>query len=156
MKVEYINPFIRSTKDVFGTMLGTEVQRGEISLGRDNVRTSGIISLISFNGTVRGMIALVFPMATAEEVARKLLGETGPIPEGDVADTMAEMANMIAGGAKADFSNADGTPIVLGLPTVMRGSDARVDYPAGALWVDVFMESALGRFSLHVTFPDAE
>jgi len=154
VKVEHINPFIRSTRDLFVTMLGSEVQRADISVGKDNVKTAGIISLISFNGTVRGMIALVFPMATAESIARKLLGDGVPISETDVADTMAEMANMVAGGAKADFSQADGSPIVLGLPTVMRGTDARVDYPAGALWVDVFLDSTLGPFSLHVTFPE--
>lgn len=156
MKAEYINPFLRSTRDLFTTMLRAEIQRADISVGKDNVRTNGIIALISFTGSVRGMIALVFPTDTAVAVANRLLGDGAPVTDGDVADTMAEMANMVGGGAKADFSAADGVPVVLGLPTVMRGSDARVDYPAGALWVDVFFQSALGPFSLHVTFPDLQ
>lgn len=154
MKVEHINPFIRSTRALFSTMLGAELQRADVKAGKDNVKTNGFIALISFNGTVRGVIALVFPQDTANAIARRLLGDGTSLSEGDVADTMAEMANMVAGGAKADFVQEDGTPVVLGLPTVMRGSEARVDYPVGALWVDVFLESDLGPFSLHVTFPE--
>lgn len=154
MKAEYINPFIKSTQELFNTMLGAQVRRESVSVTQDGVSSNGVIALIGFSGAVLGTVALVFPNTTAMAITAALLGEPKIELDGDVADSMAEMANMIGGGAKADFTTPDGTPVVLGLPTVMRGSDAHVDYPSGALWVDVRFESSLGPFSLHVTFPE--
>ena len=156
MNIKYIDPFIRSMSDLFSTMLDTTIQHGEASFGKGNVRTNGVIALIGFNGAMRGTIALVFPEATAKAIAIQFLGGSVDVSDADVADSMAEMANMIAGGAKADFTQADGSPVILGLPTVMRGQGVSVDYPVGALWVDLYVECELGPFSLHITFPEMQ
>ena len=154
MDVELINPFIRSTRDLFSTMLGTEVERGKISVTPDKISVSGIIVLVSFSGEIQGTVALVFPEATGELLAKALLC-SDTVSSDDVADSMAEIGNIIAGGAKTDFISHDGTPLNLSVPTVLRGENTRIDYPVGGLWVDVNFDSKHGPFSLHITFPDS-
>jgi chemotaxis protein CheX len=156
VKAELINPFIRSTNELFTTMLGTQVRRDSVGVSQNGVTNHGVIALIGFSGAVLGTMALVFPIQTAIAMTTALLGETKTSFDGDVADSMAEIANMIGGGAKSDFTKPDGTLAVLGLPTVMSGSDSHVDYPSGALWVNVRFESSLGPFSLHLTFPELQ
>ena len=55
MKLEYINPFIMNTPQVFSTMLGIETSRGKISAGG-----GGYIH------TARSAVSLVFPVWPSE------------------------------------------------------------------------------------------
>ncbi len=63
---------------------------------------------------------------------------------------MAELVNIVAGGAKVRFSDG-GKPVELSLPTVVRGSHFSVDYPSQAVWLEVPFQSELGAFTLRVT-----
>jgi hypothetical protein len=40
----------------------------------------------------------------------------------------------------------------LSLPTVVRGTNYKVDYPTRTAWLEVPFKSDLGSFSLRVTF----
>ena len=68
-------------------------------------------------------------------------------------DGVAELVNIVAGSAKAKFSNGNGSDIIsLGLPTVVHGGSDIVEYPSQSTWLDVPFASELGPFSLRVTF----
>jgi chemotaxis protein CheX len=69
-----------------------------------------------------------------------------------VSDAIAEMVNIVAGGAKSKLSGDDRPPIDLSLPTVVRGNSYNVDYPSGSIWLEVPFNSELGSFTLRVTF----
>jgi chemotaxis protein CheX len=81
-----------------------------------------------------------------------MLGMEMHIVDDTVKDGVAELVNIVAGGAKAKFVQGEGRPIQLSLPTVVRGNSYTVDYPSCSAWLDVPFSSELGPFSLRVTF----
>jgi chemotaxis protein CheX len=151
MKVEYINPFIESTYDLFTTMLNSKAERGDVGLAKEEANPRDIMALIGLSGMARGMVALAFPVDTALNMVNSLLGTEIRVVDDTVSDAIAEMVNIVAGGAKAKLSGG-GRPIDLSLPTVVRGNSYNVDYPSGSVWLEVPFQSDLGPFTLRVTF----
>ena len=153
MKVEYINPFIESVYDLFSTMLGCQAKRGNVGLARGHVSDREITALIGLSGRARGTVALSFPEETALAMAGRLLGMEMEVVDETISDALGEMVNIVAGGAKAKFTNDNGgPPIDLSLPNVVKGHNYSVDYPSQATWLDVPFSSELGAFNLRVTF----
>jgi chemotaxis protein CheX len=151
MKVEYINPFIESTYDLFSTMLGSKAVRGDVGLAKPDGNPRDVTALIGFSGPARGMVSLSFPIETALHMVNRLLGTEIRVVDDTVSDAIAEMVNIVAGGAKARLSTAVEKPIDLSLPTVVRGNSYSVDYPIGSVWLEVPFDSDLGAFALRVT-----
>jgi len=156
MKVEYINPFIESTYDLFATMLSSQAVRGDVAVAKETGSPREIMSLIGLSGPARGMVALAFPMETALNMVNRLLGTQIKVVDDTVSDAIAEMVNIVAGGAKAKLSQPGEKPIDLSLPTVVRGNSYNVDYPSGSVWLEVPFNSNLGNFTLRVTFAIAK
>ena len=152
MKVEYINPFIESVYDLFETMLGSKAKRGEVAVARGDSDPRQLVALIGLCGPARGMVALSFPSDTALNMVNRLLGSESGDMDDAVSDAVAELVNIVAGGAKAKFPITEGPIIELSLPTVVRGSNYSVDYPSGSTWLEVPFTSDLGAFTLRVTF----
>lgn len=151
MQVEYINPFIESVYELFSTMLGCEAKRrGDIGLARTQGNARDISALIGLSGPARGIVSLSFPATTALSMVSRLIGSDTRVIDDTVIDAVAELVNIVAGGAKAKLTGG-GTPIDLSLPTVVRGSNYSVDYPSKAMWLDIPFTSELGNFSLRVT-----
>lgn len=152
MKVEYINPFIESVFELFSTMLSAEARRGEVNVCRGSGTAREITGLIGLSGPARGTVALSFPTGTALAMCSRLLGMETLVVDETVSDAVAELVNIVAGSAKAKLKVANGEPIDLSLPTVVRGSCYSVDYPSKVMWLEVPFTSDLGPFSLRVTF----
>lgn len=152
MKVEYINPFIESVYELFSTMLGTSVNRGDVGLSRGAGNPRDIMALIGLSGPARGTVAISFPTDTALKMVSKLIGTEIRVVDDTVSDGVAEIVNIVAGNAKAKMTAGGSAVIDLSLPTVVRGNSYNVDYPSQAVWLEVPFTSELGEFSLRVTF----
>jgi len=150
--VQYVNPFVESVQELFSTMLGCEAKRGKVGLvdGKGNPRD--VTALIGLSGRASGMLTISFPIETALAIAGRMLGIELKVIDSSVSDAVAEMANIVAGSAKAKLTNDDQEPIDLGLPTVVRGNSYAVDYPSHATWLEVPFTSELGDISMRVTF----
>lgn len=152
MKVEYINPFIEGVMDMFTSMMGKEVRRGTVGLTAGTQNPREILAIIGLSGPAKGTVCLAFPTSTALSLVSQLLGQELRVVDATVVDGVAELVNIVAGGAKAKLSRADNAPIDLGLPTVVRGNNYTVEHPSGTQWLEVPFESDLGNFTLRVTF----
>jgi len=152
MKVEYINPFIESVYDLFTTMLGSIAKRGAVGLSRGDSAPSEITALIGLSGPARGVVALSFPVATALAISNRLLGMESRVVDDTAADAIAEVVNIVAGGAKGKFELGDRPPIDLSLPSIVRGKNYHVEYPTCTTWLEVPFESDLGPFNMRVVF----
>jgi len=151
MKAEYINPFIESVYNLFEMMLGCSVERGEPGLSKGDANPRDITALIGLSGTVKGTVALGFPVETALKMVSRLLGMEIKTVDETIIDGVGELVNIVAGGAKAKFSEFHGPPINLSIPTIVRGSNYTVNYPSGSTWLEIPFESDLGDFNLRVT-----
>lgn len=151
MQLEYINPFIESVYELFETMLGCPVERGNPNLVKKNEVTNDLVALIGLSGPVRGTVVLLFPKLTALKMVSRFVGEPCQAIDENVRDAVAELVNIVAGGAKARLSNGD--PIIeLSLPNVIEGKNCSVHYPSYSVWLDIPFTSELGPFNLRLSF----
>ncbi|MDA7978073.1 MAG: chemotaxis protein CheX [Pirellulales bacterium] len=142
MNVEYINPFIRAVLDVFQTMLGCSLSRGEPYAKSSNDLLHEISGIIGLSGAAKGATVISLSRATALEATAALLGEHPGEVNADVIDAVGELANMVAGSAKAQLEHL---ALNVSLPTVVQGSSHRVDYPSGATPICVPFECSWGQ-----------
>ena len=158
MKVEYVNPFIESVYDLFSTMLNSKAVRGDVGMAEEGpMKPSEVTALIGWSGPARGTVALALPEETALAVAGRLLATELTEIDDDVMDAVSEVVNIIAGGAKAKFSESAGIGTIdLSLPTVIFGAEYNVDYPSQTNWIEVPFVTDLGPLSVRVTFEVVE
>lgn len=136
-------------------MLGGSVALGEVRTASAVGGSNGLLVVVGMTGEVRGAVAITFPTSCAVNIANRVLGTTKSDPDGDVSDAVAEITNMIAGGAKARLSSPEGPPVQLGLPMIIRDMTATLDFPALAQWTVMPFAGELGEFTLFVSFEDS-
>jgi len=147
MDVRFINPFIVSIQHVFTTMLKTDILISKPCLKRPGEHTAEVAAIVGISGDAVGSVALCFPMRTAIATASKFAGAEIDQGHPDFSDAIGELANMVAGSAKAKF---DGLNACLSLPQVITGQDLRVLQNERTPSLLLPCDSALGRFSTEV------
>ena len=153
MKQEYITPFIKSVNELFSMMLGSEAKAGTARRIKDENTepVDDIVGLIGLSGFVKGTVVMVFPIKAAKSMVGQLLGTEIHQMEDTLSDGVAELVNIVAGGAKAMIRQGNKPPIYLSLPTVIRGNGFKVNHHSSEVWLEVPFTSDFGRFSLRVT-----
>lgn len=150
MDVRYINPFIASIKKVFSQMVRVDIKAGSPFL---KTRTADIEKLytlsstIDLSGTVKGKIILSMSEPVTLAVASGILSEQVKSIGEDCFDAIAEVTNMIAGGAKKEI--ATGAPISLSIPKVMLTKC--LVYPEFTPTLVIPFDTEMGRFVLQVS-----
>jgi len=152
VKAEYINPFIESINNVFEMMLDMPLQRKQLRASTEGFKREGetLTSIIGISGKASGVVALVFPLKTANEIAGKFLGIEVAALNGEVTDALSELVNMVGGSAKAKF-NLDPPP-ELSLPTVIEGCGYKMTFPTKSAWFEVPFACAAGDFVMELSF----
>ena len=74
MDPQYITPFIKSTKNVFSTMLNMPVTIDEPSIKAGSPATYDVSGIIGMSGDVVGSVVLSFPKETAEKLVTAFCG----------------------------------------------------------------------------------
>lgn len=147
MDVRLINPFIASVKDVFKTMLGTEIVISKPVLKAGHEVNADVSAVIGLSGDAVGVVVLSFPTLTATRTASKFAGADMGLNHEDFADALGELANMVAGGAKAKM---DGLNVSISLPGVIVGREHVVSQSKQSPRLALPCDSTLGRFSVEV------
>jgi len=123
MDVKYINPFISSLTNTMETMMGVTVEMQPIFLKSEKLTHGDVSGIIGFGGKdISGSVVLSFPTITALRVYEKMMGEPAPRINSDVQDIIGELANIVAGGAKKDFSE-EGLSFHISIPMVVAGKN---------------------------------
>ena len=128
---------IRSTCDVFSTMLGTELSSGEVTVeGTDSEANDGVVSFIGLAGSWAGTGSLSCSPAMACRICEAMLMTEAPSVNEEVLDAVAEITNMIIGGVKTDLETELG-PLGLSIPTVIFGRNFKTRSAGTAEWIHV-------------------
>lgn len=122
---KFLPPFIASTKAVFKTMVGMELEVEAASICATFQPGHDVTGIIGFAGGLKGTIVVSIDKEVAFAAAEAFTGDRPSTIDSDILDLVGELANMIGGGAKDRFGLPD---IVLGLPTSISGSDYRVSF----------------------------
>jgi chemotaxis protein CheX len=147
MDVRFVNPFISSVRNVFKTMLATEVSVSKPVIKDRDEGFADVSAVIGLSGDATGCVVLSFPMQTAVSVASKFAGVEMTATHEDFSDALGELANMVAGHAKA---NLEGLNMNISLPTVIVGREHVVSQSKLAPRLALPCDSSLGRFCVEV------
>ncbi len=123
MDVKYINPFMKSIKNVFSTMLNIDVEFGKPRLRTEAEASHDVSGIIGLSGDAMGAVILSFPKPAALKIAGAFAGITFKEMDEDFADAIGELANMVAGSAKRDL---EGLNISISVPSVIIGPNHQV------------------------------
>lgn len=148
IKVEHVNPFIKSTIETFQKMVGLEPKPGKLILKKDSGLGYDISGIIGISGKAKGMISLSFPKATAIRVTNKFVGMENEDVTEDTVDAIGELANIVAGNAKKELTNL---AIQISLPSVVMGDNHQVKEPKDVFSFVVPFTTELGNFDLAVS-----
>jgi len=131
MDVKYINPFIASLNNTMETMLEVSPDRNQPFLKSNNKAGGDVSGIIGFaSEEVVGSVALTFPEKAVLKVYELMMGETVSTINEDVQDTVGELANIVAGGAKEEFGTM-GIAYHISIPTVVMGKNHTISHKGG-------------------------
>ena len=146
--MRFINPFVAAVKDVFKTMVATEITVGKPFVVQSHEKPSADASaVIGLSGDAAGCVVLSLPMTTAVNAAGKFAGVEMTQDHPDFCDALGELANMVAGQAKAKF---EGVSVAISLPSVIIGREHVVSKSKQAPRLALPCESALGPFWVEI------
>jgi len=150
LDVKIINPFINSLHNVMHTMLGIAPEQASPYIKKDTAHSGDISGVIGFTDkSCKGSVTLSFPTATALQVYNLLTGESTDRLTREVQDTIGEMANMVAGGAKTELST-NGLTFFLSIPTIVIGQSHSMSRPPDIPVVVVPMSLEGKNFAMEI------
>jgi chemotaxis protein CheX len=152
MKVEYINPFLISTINVFDTMLHCPLMRGQPYLKGSLQPLFEVSGVIGLTGAAKGTVVLTLAREAAMMAATAMLGERPETINADVRDAVGELTNMIAGSAKAKLEHLK---LSVSLPNVITGKGHCIDFPSKVTPICIPFECAWGDVAVEVGLVDA-
>ena len=127
----------RSVEHVFTTMLDAQAIPGEATLHDSAPEPSdGVVSFIGLAGPWTGAGSLACSPALASRLCALMLMTEADAVNDEVLDAIAELTNMVVGGAKNDLEPKLG-PLGLSIPTVIYGRNFQMKGGAGATWINV-------------------
>jgi chemotaxis protein CheX len=148
---DFIKPFVESAQNVLSTMLGMEAAWSKTYPKTSNEvfgEVSGIMGMAE--GGAEGLIVASFPVSLALKIGGGFLGMEVAELDSDVKESIGELVNMIAGGAKAKL---EGTPyfFLLSIPTVVSGKGVEIHHKSSHLRVVAELTVADETFVIEVS-----
>ncbi len=133
------------------TMLGVKPKRLDLRIENESVIQGDVSGIIGFaEKDVMGAVALSFPENTAIYIYKKVTGDTLNRISMEVQDIVGELANIVAGGAKKEFSEM-GHSFMISIPTVVVGRNHTLGHKFGVPLVIVPFEMGKYKFSMEVS-----
>lgn len=146
MNVNYINPFLIAIQNVFKTMIDIPIRLGKPTLKKDHAAAFDISGIIGLSGDVTGSVVISLSEEIALQLASAMLQDEITNIEEDGTDAIGEIANMIAGSAKAKFPTDKTT---LSVPNVIIGKH-KVRYPSGIPIISIPCETDTGNIAIDI------
>ena len=151
MDAKYINPFVLALVNAMETMMGVSPERGTPYLKREGNTQGDVSAIIGFAGpSVTGSVTLSLPTPVALKFYCLMVGERVFRITGDVQDVVGELANIVAGGAKAELSKENIT-FNISIPTVVVGHGHSIGHRGDIPVMVIPFEVGKHRFVMEVT-----
>ncbi len=147
MRAELINPFLKATMSTFTTMVNTTPTPGKPFVKVEPCLSHDVSGIIGLSGGAKGAVIISFPEATALKTVSAFIGSEVATIDADVTDAVGELANIIAGAAKADLA---GLNVNISLPSVVVGTNHKVNTPKDIPSVVIPFSCTQGEFSVEV------
>ncbi|NOX59792.1 MAG: chemotaxis protein CheX [Planctomycetes bacterium] len=147
MDVRLINPFVMSVKRVFETMVHVKMTVGKPYIKPENGNSADVSGIIGFSGDLAGCVVISFSHDVACKAASQFAGIEIDEKHPDFADAIGELANMVAGNAKKEFTDVN---IRISLPSVIIGNSFTVSGSKSAPRIVIPCQCELGELFVEV------
>ncbi len=127
VNVAFINPFIAATVQALEVMAAVRPERGRPFVKSGGSTKGDISGLIGLAGEARGSVAVTFPAVLAKRIYANMVGQEAADLGEEVRDAVGEIANMIAGGAKASLAQ-EGFNFRIAIPSIIVGPGHTIDH----------------------------
>jgi chemotaxis protein CheX len=152
VKVEFINPFIVSLKNVISTMAQIDLQSEKPTKKVDEMARGDVSGIIGMIGPqVKGSMAITFDTKLAKNIMQNMLGEAAESLDDEVRDMVGEMTNMICGGAKNALSDQN-YEFELATPVIVSGADHTIQHKVDGPKIILTFSSEQGNAYLEICF----
>lgn len=145
MEVKIINAYVKSANNCMVSMANLTPKRLPPFLKNGTEPQFDVSASIGVTGSHTGAITINFDLATACDVASKMLGEEHKEVDESVLDAMGEIINIIAGAAKAEGLNYK-----ISLPTISIGTGMSHRFTQNIKTIVIPFELETGSFYLEV------
>jgi len=121
METQLLNPFINSLINTFEMMMAMHPEPKDAQAKGNDTTHGDITGIVGFaEKNVIGSVAISFPMDVAIRLYNAMTGEAVSEISRDVEDSIGELCNIVAGGAKTVFA-AQGLTFHISIPSVIVG-----------------------------------
>ena len=151
LKAEYINPFLKSTINLFDSTFGLEPKVGDLFLVKNQIKHRWEISgVMILTGSAIGIVAV----RLSRFLSVKLLEKSGILFDTEEERDMltngmvGELVNIIAGNASTQLSNYN---IKVSVPFVIQGENHSIAWPENAPIIGIPFSTSYGPFLVNVT-----
>ncbi len=152
MDVNNINPALSSIVNVLTTMAGITPTIGKPSIKKDERALGVVTGLIDLVGKdTTGSLAISFSKPVALEIAHNMLRIETDVVDDMIQDLVGEIANMVAGGAKAIYDK-QGINFELTLPTVLTGENHQIIHSFKGTTILLPFSTSAGDFYIEACF----
>lgn len=149
---ETISHCIRSTTEVFATILDETIHTRAPEEKTRNRGRRPLTSLIGVGGDACGLIALSMSDEVALNVAHAMDGKDRSGVGDSVKVALADLVSHIASNARSRITRENPWALELSLPTVAQGDADDWDTPSVPERAEIEFESELGPFYLQIAF----
>jgi len=152
MDVNHINPALNSIVNVLTTMAGITPSIGKPSVKKNEISLGVVSGLIDLAGKeTSGSLAISFSKPVALEIAHNMLRMETDVVDEMVEDLVGEIANMMAGGAKAIYEQ-QGVNFELTLPCVIAGENHQIKHSVKGTTILLPFNTEAGDFYVEACF----
>ena len=151
MKVEFIEPFVKSVYTVLETLVGDKPERGQLALRNTTFTTQQVTIMAGVNGDIEGAALYGMSMVTATKIASAMMGSQVFELDDMASSAICELGNMITGSATTMLSEK-GFHVDITPPSVIRGANVEVSTRTAALVVPV--QTGHGAIEINVALTE--
>ena len=162
--LDFCKPFIDAIKDVYSTMMSTNLKPGAPAIKTGKISHGEFSSIMGINGRFekgnekklfKGSLVLSWPHDTYLKSAGAMLMEEYEEYDDEIADVGMEIVNITMGNAKKILSE-EGFFIDMSIPTSVRGVDHEIKAQEGVVTISTPLESDFGTFYIELSYEDYE
>lgn len=141
MKVEYVNPFLESSIDIFKQVCNSSIIKNQLYVKQGFIKLKDVTVTIGITGDVKGNIVINFDKGTAMTIASRMMGGYEVTELNEITTSaISELCNMIAGQAGIHFNemnkNIDITPPII----QVNNKDSKLNYEKQTVCVPMGLE----------------
>jgi len=152
IRLHLVEPFIAAATAALSEMATTEVIVRNVQLQTTVAPLSDFSAAVEITATTIGLLVLTFPKQTAAALAARILAGTAQTPDDNlIRDCVGEMANVIAGQAKAMLAGGP-YQFTFSIPKVLVGA-GDFQPPQRLNCLVISFRSDQGEFALQLLRP---